>query len=269
MTQGRPRLNHERYCAQVEQQTSLLRAALDGADPAHPVATCPGWTLHDLVCHLRDNLRSVDQAVRSATDRGQTPPGLPTPAAPDSPGWWDSSLAESAASLASALLTAGPHTTARVWGLTETTASWARRGVRDLLIHRADVVLARAQTAPAQFTVDPDLAADAVEELLDLVTAPGGGLGAPLLAGLNGSGQSLLLEASGPGEGPKTAWLIEFGQDSPRWRQGRGQATATLRGPLTDLLLVLYRRLPARGGAVAVMGEPELADRWLAAVSLD
>ncbi len=42
-----------------------------------------------------------------------------------------------------------------------------------------------------------------------------------------------------------------------------------VRGPLTDLLLVIYKRRPARGDGIKVFGDTALLDFWLERVSFE
>jgi hypothetical protein len=46
-----------------------------------------------------------------------------------------------------------------------------------------------------------------------------------------------------------------------RWRHGDEPAAADLRGPVTDLLLALYRRVPV--AVLEVTGDAGLVDFWL------
>ncbi len=40
-----------------------------------------------------------------------------------------------------------------------------------------------------------------------------------------------------------------------------------MRGPLTDLLLIIYKRRPARGEGIEILGDGQLLDFWLERVS--
>ncbi|MGX9227659.1 hypothetical protein ACWV95_18165 [Streptomyces albus] len=53
------------------------------------------------------------------------------------------------------------------------------------------------------------------------------------------------------------------------WHRGHAKADVALRGPLTDLLLVLQRRLPSHSPRVEVLGDRTLLDLWLRATSFD
>lgn len=58
-------------------------------------------------------------------------------------------------------------------------------------------------------------------------------------------------------------WLIRIEEEGFTWERSHVKATTAVRGPLTDLLLVLLRRLPADGAQVEVLGDEGLLDFWL------
>src|SRR6266508_4850609 len=132
-------LTHDRYCAEVVNQTRLLGELVRGADLATAVPTCPGWTLADLVGHIDGNLRAVGGAVGGAGD-GPAP---------------DGGLDESARWFAETMRSADPHAPATVFGVPGTVGSWTRRAAHDIVIHRADA----AGAVEARYTVAHDLAA--------------------------------------------------------------------------------------------------------------
>jgi uncharacterized protein (TIGR03083 family) len=259
-------LAHDRYCDEVITQTDLLRDLLQGADLSATVPTCPDWTLAELVRHIGGNLRSVETAVRTGTaveDPGRQVPDAAGPDA-DDPATLDTWLVGAAARFAGTLRAAGPAAAAKVWAFERSTAFWARRAANDLVIHRADA----AGTVHADYTVAPELAADAIDELLELVSDPQVAGSSPGLAELRGPGGSIHLHATDAEAGPAAEWLIELGTEGFTWRRGHEKATVALRGPLTDVLLVFHRRLPADSERVEVLGEAALLDFWLERVVL-
>ncbi len=261
-----PLLGHDRYCDEVVTQTDLLRDLLKGSDLSVTVPTCPDWTLAELVRHIGGHLRSVETAVRTRTAVDQPDTQVPDAAGPagDDPAALDAWLAAGAARFAGTLREQGPAAEARVWALRRSTAFWARRAAHDLVIHRADA----AVTVRADYTVAPEVAADAIDELLELISDPQVAGSSPRLAELRGPGDSIHLHATDTEAGLAAEWLIELGTDGFTWRHGHQKATVALRGPLADVLLVFYRRLPADSERVQVLGEAALLDFWLARVSL-
>jgi uncharacterized protein (TIGR03083 family) len=259
-------LGHDRYCDEVITQSDLLRELLKGADLSVIVPTCPDWTLAQLVRHVGGNLRSAELAVRTGTAVVEPDTQVPEVAGPagDDPGALDAWLAEGAARFAGTLRRAGPAAKAQVWLVQQSTAFWARRAAHDLVIHRADA----AGTVGADYTVAPEVAADAIDELLELISDPQVAASSPRLAELRGPGRSIHLHATDAEPGLAAEWLIELGRDGFTWRRGHERATVALRGPLVDVLRVFYRRLPADSERVEVVGEAALLDFWLERVSL-
>jgi uncharacterized protein (TIGR03083 family) len=261
-----PSLPYDRYCDEVVTQTDLLREILRGADLSRIVPTCPDWTLAQLVRHIGGNLRSLELAVRSGTpveDPGRQVPDVAGPEG-DDPAALDAWLAEAALTCAGTLRNAGPGAEAQVWVFQRSTAFWARRAANDLVVHRADA----AGTVDADYTVAPDLGADAIDELLELISDPQVAQSSPRLAELRGPGRSIHLHATDTEAGLGAEWLIELGTDGFTWRRGHDKATVALRGPLADVLLVFHRRLPADSKRVEVVGDAALLDFWLERVSL-
>jgi uncharacterized protein (TIGR03083 family) len=259
-------LGHDRYCDEVITQTDLLGEVLKGSDLSVIVPTCPDWTLAALVRHIGGNLRAVETAVRTGTAVVEPDKQVPEVAGPagDDPAALDAWLAEGAARFAATLRRAGPDAEAQVWVFRQSTAFWARRAAQDLVIHRADA----AGTVGVDYTVAPEVAADAIDELLELVSDPQVAASSPRLAELRGPGKRIHLHATDTEPGLAAEWLIELGTDGFTWRRGHEKATVALRGPLADVLLVFYRRLPADSERVEVLGEAALLDFWLERVRL-
>ena len=259
-------LGHDRYCDEILTQTDLLRDVLKGADLSVTVPTCPDWTLAQLVRHIGGNLRAAETAVRTGIAVVKPDKQVPEAAGPadDDPAELDAWLTEGAASFAGTLRQAGPDTGAQVWVFQQTTGFWARRAALDLVVHRADA----AGTVGADYPVAPELAADAIDELLELISDPHVAASSPRLAELRGPGSSIHLHATDTDAGLAAEWLIELGTDGFTWRRGHDKATVALRGPLTDVLLVFYRRLPADSERVEVLGDAALLDFWLDRVRL-
>ncbi|HKE99760.1 MAG TPA: maleylpyruvate isomerase family mycothiol-dependent enzyme [Actinomycetes bacterium] len=259
-------LGHDRYCDEVIEQARLLRGSVDGADLSATVPTCPDWSLAQLVRHVGGNLRAAEAAVRTGEAVLDPAGQVPGVAGPDGehPAALDAWLAEAAAAFAATVRAADPGTQAQIWTFRQPTAFWARRAALDLVIHRADAAL----TVGAPYAVAPELAADAVDELLELFSDPELAGGSPRLAELRGPARSIHLHATTAAPELAAEWLIQLGPDGFTWRRGHERATVALRGPLADVLLVFYRRLPADAPGVEVLGEAALLDFWLERVSL-
>ncbi|MCL2551348.1 MAG: maleylpyruvate isomerase family mycothiol-dependent enzyme [Actinomycetia bacterium] len=251
-------LDHERYCAAITTETNLLRATLRGADLDRQVPTCPDWTLRQLAVHVGQAHRWAGEMVRiRATDElaedDEHIPGFTPPPGDDVLDGW---LAEGAEVLVAALREAGPEQEVWTWHGPHRAAFWSRRMAVETLVHRADAALG----AERPYAAEADLAADGLDEWLDLVTDPEQVAGDPELHELLGTGQTLHLHAT---DVPGAEWLIVRGPERIEVRRDHAKADVALRASLTDLLLVFQRRLPLDSERLEILGDRALLDHWL------
>ncbi|MFH8488946.1 maleylpyruvate isomerase family mycothiol-dependent enzyme [Streptomyces longisporoflavus] len=258
---GAGSLSYDRYCAEIGEQVGQLRAALVGADLSVTVPTCPEWTLGYLARHTGGALRWVERlvAARATEDIPEEDiPGIRGPEG-DDPAALDAWLAETAGLARETLAAVSAETPVWTWAEPRNAGFWARRMTHEVAIHRADAAIA----AGVAYEVAPEVAADAIDEWLEIVqfvqrTEPGDGA-----AGLRGAGRSIHLHATDAPAGLNAEWVIEFREDGFVWRRGHEKATVALRGPLTEVLLAFYRRRGLDGGGVEVLGERGLLEFWL------
>jgi uncharacterized protein (TIGR03083 family) len=248
-------LSHDRFCDEVVAQTGLLREVVAGADLSVTVPTTPDWTLAQLLRHVGGNLRALELAVRSGEAVTEPEAQVPDHAGPDGddPAALDAWLAEAADRAAATLREAGPDAVAQLWVVRWPTGTWVRRAAHDALVHRADA----AGAVGAGFPVAPDLAADAIDEFLDLLSNLTGDQGGAGPAG------TVHLHATDAGPDLDAEWLVELKGSGFSWRRGHEKATVAVRAPLADLLRVVTRRLPPDSQGVEVLGDRQLHDAWL------
>ncbi|MEO3766480.1 maleylpyruvate isomerase family mycothiol-dependent enzyme [Streptomyces sp. B8F3] len=261
------RLPYDRYCTEVVAQTGLLRRTVRGADLATRVPTCPDWDLGELAVHVGGAHRWAAALVRTrATEElaEETVPGFTGPE-PRTAAALDDWLAEGADLLAAELRAAGADAGVWSWAEEQRAAFWARRMAHETVVHRADADGA----AGVEFSVEAEVAADAIDEWLEILEfAQRGGdpdlepLRAPELVG---SGIHLHATDTPPEAGAE--WLIELGPEGFGWRREHAKAAVALRGPLADVLRVFYRRLPPDSDRVELLGEAAVLESWLAATA--
>ncbi|NYV78199.1 maleylpyruvate isomerase family mycothiol-dependent enzyme, partial [Streptomyces sp. UH6] len=162
-------LTYADHVAHIERQVTLLRSLLaSDADLTATVPTCPDWTLEELVRHVGGALRWAALLV-SERATGNIPdervPLLDGPAERGDAAALDAWFGESGRLLAEALRAAGPDTPVWSWYQDHTAGFWARRMCNELAVHRADAALA----AGRPYEVAPEVAADTVEEWLEIV----------------------------------------------------------------------------------------------------
>ncbi|MFD7220906.1 maleylpyruvate isomerase family mycothiol-dependent enzyme [Streptomyces sp. NPDC059892] len=259
-------LSHERYCSEIVAQAELLRSSIEGADLTVPVPSCPGWNVGQLLRHLGGAHRWAEAIVRTRAAEplsGERFRDLSayTHEDPAVVGPW---LTEGAALLADTLRAAGPD--ARLWTPVPggTSAFYARRFTHETAIHRADATLALG----AEFTLDEEVALDAVDEWMELGSLPMHFDVHPWTRELLGPGRTLHFHATGTAPGTAAEWLVDLTGDTLAWRRAHEKAAVAVRGPLTELLLIIYkRRRPVGGGGIEVLGDAKLLDFWLERVS--
>ena len=255
MTHQKAVVDFDRHCAEIVAQTSLLIGHLDGADVTMPVPSCPGWNVSQLARHVDGGQRWAREIVAS---RAAAPPSDValrdlSGATNDHPDTLAASLTEAAAALAQTLVEAGPD--AQMWCPVGGggSAFYARRFAYETAMHRADVALALG----LDYTLEPDLAADALDEWMELGCMPFHFEVHPCMRELLAPGRTIGLHATDT----DAHWLLDLTGEVIAWRRADEPAAAEIRGPVKDLLLAIYRRCPVTG--LDVTGDAQLVDFWL------
>jgi uncharacterized protein (TIGR03083 family) len=254
-------LEYDRHRAEVPVQLGLLRATLAGADLSATVPTCPEWTLGRLARHTGGAVRWAERLVATRSSEiipQESVPGIGGPEG-DDPAALDAWLAETAERAAKAWDGVDADTAVWSWSDQHHAAFWVRRMTHEVAIHRADAALA----VGVPYEIAAEVAADAIDEWLEIVRYVQRSEAKDSAAELRGVGRSIHLHATDAPPELNAEWLIEFDEGGFSWRRGHEKATVALRGPLTEVLLAFYRRRPLDSGAVEVLGERELLDFWL------
>ncbi|MFI6869818.1 maleylpyruvate isomerase family mycothiol-dependent enzyme [Nocardia sp. NPDC050406] len=259
-------LPFDRYVMEIVTQTDLLRAVLQDADLTTAVPTCPGWNVGQLAHHVGGGQLWAAAAVQRRVQEPlpedefgfREPSGHPVEDPADLDFW----LGASAAKLSGALAAAGPELP--LWTPLPTTPTsdyYARRCTHEALVHRTDATLALGREA--DLSVDPVVAADAIDEWLEFVSLPVLFEHYPEAREVLGEGRTLHFHATDTPEDLHAEWVVDLTGDTITWRRAHEKAAVAARGPLTELLLVIYRRRPLAEANVEVLGEGELLELWL------
>jgi uncharacterized protein (TIGR03083 family) len=264
-------MDYDRCCVEIVTQSQLLRATIGGADLATPVPSCPGWSLRQLVRHLGGAHRWVETIVR--TRAAEPPPDREVRnvagVADEDPAALGAWLAEGAELLTGTLRAAGPD--AQVWTPVPrgvpTPVFYARRMTHETLVHRADATLALGRT----FTVEPEVAVDALDEWMALGSIPEMLEVHPRQRELLGPGRILRFHATDIPPEAAADWLVDLtGGAITCGRDGQvatEDVAVAVHGPLTELIMVIYRRRPVGKADVEVLGDRGLLDFWLERVA--
>jgi uncharacterized protein (TIGR03083 family) len=251
-----PTLPADRYYAEITASTAALAALTGEADLAQPVPSCPDWTLRQLATHVGRAHRWAAEIVRTRSTEFIPFRSVPDGRFPDEPDQRPGWLTAGAERLIGAASEAG---TDQVWafGIMRPSGFWARRMTHETAVHRADAQLATG-AAPV---IEPDIAADGIDEWLTFVTVPDPGREDTRLAGLK-PGQSLHVHTT---DVPGGEWLVSHGPDGIEVRREHAKGDAAVRGPASGLLLMLTRRLTPEQAGAQVLGDPAVLRDWLAA----
>jgi uncharacterized protein (TIGR03083 family) len=262
-------LSHGDHIAHVAEQVRQLRAVVtSGADLAAQVPTCPDWTLEDLVRHVGGALRwtALLVAERATADvPDEQVPGFDGPGPRGDAAALDAWLAESGRLVVEALRGAAPDTFVWSWHEDRTAGFWARRMSNELAVHRADAALAAGQP----YEVTPEVAADTVEEWLEIVRFAQRDPDDKDAAELRRGGLTLHLHATDAPAALEAEWLVELADEGVVWSRRHGRADVALRGPLTEVMLAFQRRTAPDAGSLEVLGDRALLDFWLARTRWD
>ncbi len=245
------------YLKAVVEQTNTFAEWVDGSDPAAPVPTCPKWTLADLVDHVAATQRMVAMLVGDRMTEPTDAFARYVPAPTDSTQWGDW-LNDGAAQAKQAVDSATDDTP--VWDPSGADAGvpfWSRRLFGEISVHRADA----AATLGKDYELAPHQAVEAIDDWLDTLTSRGyWEHRADFAEAMRGDGQTLHFHATdASGE-----WLARREPDEVVLERTHSEADVELRGPASDLLLVLSRRRPlATAPTLEIQGDQSLLDRWI------
>lgn len=216
-----------------------------------PVPTCPGWTVGRLLLHVGRVYLFAAEVLESRATAAPERPEYPAEGI-DPVEYVLDGLDE----IVTALGEVAPDSPVWNWSMQpDVAAFWGRRMAHESLIHRIDAKLAHDMGN----VVEPDLAADGIDELLDVLAPRAFGRGAAGLAGI------MHLQP----RDSDARWTAKLAPDSiavTRGPIGARGADVTLQGKASDLLLVLYNR--ADVDTIDVTGDEGLVSRWREKVQL-
>jgi len=238
-------LDADVYRRAVRREADALVAAAARAGLDARVPSCPDWDVAALLGHIGRVHRWAAGCI--------TTNSLVSPADIDPPPEGDALAGyarEGAAALGAAL---GRSPDAPAWTFVPppTVAFWQRRQAHETAMHRVDAELAGGAATP----IDGALAADGIDEWLTILPVR------PGKARPTGSGETVHLHCTDrPGE-----WLLRRTPERLEVERTHAKGDVAVRGPASDLLLVLLHRAPT--DTVEVLGDRPTLDAFLAETS--
>jgi uncharacterized protein (TIGR03083 family) len=203
-----------------------------------PVPSCPGWTVDDLVRHVAE----VYEHKIACTLLGHAPEPWPPdwPTERDPVDW----LVDAHGRLLEMFDRSEPTTpSATWWPPDQTVGFWARRMAHETAVHRVDAELAASAATP----IDPELAADGVDEILRRMLAGDWSEDVDDAA----TGQRIVVSTGGH------RWGVILTRDAVTIEDEPGDPDALLEGDPSDVDLWLWGRAPddrlSRTGDLSVL----------------
>ena len=249
-------LSPDRHYRQIESGAAALAALLDAHGPDLRIPTCPEWTLRQLATHVGRAHRWAAQIVATRAAEVipfRSVPDGAMPAEPPQRARWQRAGAEL---LTGACQSAGDEL---VWSFVGPVPAtfWSRRMAAETLVHLADAQLA----AGLQPAMDPELAADAIDEWVGVLSGPNPGSPDDRAAALPAAA---VLHVHATDNGLSGGeWLIRNTPAGIVVESGHAKGDAALTGPAQSLLLVLMRLLPPADASVTLHGDTGIVTTWL------
>jgi hypothetical protein len=91
----------------------------------------------------------------------------------------------------------------------------------------------------------------------------------PRTRDLLGPGRTLHFHATDTTPRDSAEWVVDLTGDTLSWRRAHEKAAVAVRGPVAELLLVIYKRRSPSDGTVEVLGDDDLLGFWLDRMSFE
>jgi uncharacterized protein (TIGR03083 family) len=236
----------------LDRDSAAFVEACEVAGLSTPVASCPGWTVADLLWHLAE---AHDFWGTVFADPKADPQAVPQPhMQPLRP--VDEGLAALYRSgrddLLATLGAADPSSPVWTWSADKTAGFVIRRMAHETAMHLWDATDAAGVTNP----IEPALASDGIDEFLEHFLSNAATGAAPV-------GGSVHLHCGDvPGE-----WTVRHGDTGFDVVREHIKGDCAIRGTASDILLALWRRAPL--AVCDVVGDGDVAARFIAHADLD
>ena len=243
-----PKMQMHEFTDALDRDSSAFVDACEVAGLTTAVSSCPDWRIADLLWHLTEvhHFWSTIVSTRLADAASYTQPPRPV----------DEALAEmyrhGRDELLAALAVADPSTPVWTWADDHTAGFVIRRMAHETAVHLCDATEAAGLVNP----LDATLASDGIDEFLAYFLADASEGAEPV------AGSVHLHCADVPGE-----WTVREQDDGFSVAREHSKGDCAIRGPASDILLALWRRVPL--SHCDVVGDAAVAARFIAHSSLD
>jgi uncharacterized protein (TIGR03083 family) len=242
-------MNLADYLDALRRNGGAFADAAEAAGLSARVEACPDWSVADLVWHLgevHDFWRTV--AEERIEDPSQVRDDLPRPGDDELVAWYRDGVER----LHAVLAAADPSTPVWTWTPQKNIGFIQRRMCQETAVHRWDA----EQAGGREYSLDPVLAVDGIDEFLDYFIAD-------VRDDADLPGGSVHLHATdAAGE-----WLVTYDNGDSAVHRHHAKGDAAVQGTASDLLLLLWRRRSPAD--VTVFGDVSVLDRFLIRTDLD
>ncbi|MQB00465.1 MAG: maleylpyruvate isomerase family mycothiol-dependent enzyme [Actinobacteria bacterium] len=237
----------QRDCAEMAQVAAgNLEARVPG---------CPDWNVRKLLQHTGLVLHFWTEI---ADNRLQDPEDVQRARAPDEEVMLLTWFNEVSNHSAQVLGAADPAIRVWTWAPRKDIGFIQRRMPQELAVHSWD---ARSAVSDSPRRIDPDMAADGVDEFFDTFVLGYRGEEGPV--GPAKSGTLHLHQTDGDGE-----WFVRYGPDGVTSSKEHAKGDAAVRGTASDLLLMLWRRVPTDSPSLEIHGDDTKLDEFVSWMDL-
>ncbi|MEO7397519.1 MAG: maleylpyruvate isomerase family mycothiol-dependent enzyme [Ilumatobacteraceae bacterium] len=227
---------------------SAFRDAIASIGSDVRVVSCPGWDVADLVAHLSAVHHFWASVVEQRATSGAEIEQMTRVPDEGLLAAYDATFMR----LLDVLDSSDPATAVWTWSAQHDVAFVVRRMAQETAVHRWDAEHSDGDTR----AIDAQLAADGIDEFLAHFLDDG-------VSGAEPVGGSVHIHcADVAGE-----WTVRPSGAGYDVAREHSKGDCALRGGASNLLLALWRRVPA--GAIEIIGDTAVANRFLAATKLD
>ena len=204
-----------------------------------------GWTVAAVIGHTGWVARYVTQALAATPE---APPSRSAVAEPPPSAEVMAWFNEGAEDLLTALESADPDTLRPTFTGAQPARWWIRRMAHEFAMHRWDAFSAIGSPEP----IDAKLAEDGIDEVFQVFTPA-----RARFETLAGTGETVHLHATDIEGGE---WSMTLNAEEVVWERSHTKADVAARGPVSDLLLLLWSRIPP--SRLELFGEATILERW-------
>ncbi len=244
-----PQLSSSEYRRLLSEESARLQStSVDHLDIDLP--HIEGWTVGAVIGHTGWVFRYVTLALQASPEQPPRRADVPEPPIGEAVLAW---FAEAAAGLMAQFDAVDLDSIVPTFTGPQPASWWLRRLAHETAMHRWDAESAIRSPHP----IDAAQARDGIDEVLETFAPTRLSFDA-----LAGTGEVVHLHATDIDDGE---WLITFGPTEITWTTGHAKGDVAARGPVADLLLALWSRLPP--SRLELFGDASLLDRWQAATT--